>query len=221
MHSAPDGDTPYRLFLPVEYDTSQRYPLILWLHGASGSGTDNALQITGDQTAGTHTWTTEESQAEHPAFVLVPQADNGWVPANSQDLGSVLTHVLQIVDAVSAEYPIDAHRVYVLGQSMGGAGVWNLMTNQPRRFAAAVLVCPVIHGADRAGLTVSIPTWIFMGERDGLAPVARDLVLTLRRLHGTPRYTEYPGAGHDIWTRVFKEPELRSWLFAQTKPGRE
>ena len=217
MHSAPDGNTPYRLFLPVMYDTAQRYPLILWLHGAGGSGADNAGQIAGDQTDGTHAWTTEQSQAAHPAFVLAPQAANGWATKDNLDLGPVLTHVLQIVDAVSAEYPIDSRRVYVLGQSMGGAGVWNLITNQPDRFAAAVLVCPVTYGADRAGKAVSVPTWMFMGERDGLAPVARDLILTLRRLGGKPRYTEYPGAGHDIWTRVFKDPELPAWLFAQTK----
>jgi predicted peptidase len=220
MHSAPDGNMPYRLFVPVEYDSAQRYPLILWLHGAGGSGTDNAGQIEGDQKAGTQAWITPEAQAAHPAFVLVPQADNGWVATNNLDLGPILTRVLQIVDAVSAEYPIDPRRVYVLGQSMGGAGVWNLMSNQPQRFAAAVLVCPVIHGADRASRAVSVPTWIFMGERDGLAPVARELVQTLKGLGGTPRYTEYAGAGHDIWTRVFKDPELGNWLFAQEKgPG--
>lgn len=217
MHSAPSGDTPYRLFLPVEYDTAKRYPLILWLHGAGASGTDNALQIDGDQKAATQAFVTPESQSEYPAFVLAPQADNGWVATNTQDLGPVLTRVLQIVDAVSTEYPIDPHRMYVLGQSMGGAGVWNLISNEPNRFAAAVLVCPVIHGADRANRAVAVPTWIFMGERDGLAPVARDLVATLKRLGGAPRYTEYPRAGHDIWTRVFKEPELRTWLFAQSR----
>jgi predicted peptidase len=217
MHSAPDGRMPYRLFVPVEYDTAQRYPLILWLHGAGGGGDDNAGQIAGDQTAGTHAWTTPESQAAHPAFVVVPQADNGWVVGSSPDLGPVLTHVLQIVDAVTAEYPIDPRRVYVLGQSMGGGGAWNLVSNRPDRFAAAVLVCPAIHGVERAASAVGVPMWVFMGDRDILAPAARELVETLRRLGGTPRYTEYPGAGHEIWTRVFKEPELPGWLFAQTR----
>lgn len=217
MHSAPDGDMPYRLFLPVEYDSLQRYPLILWLHGAGGGGTDNADQIAGDQTAGTHAWTTPEMQAEHPVFLLAPQADNGWVTADNPGLGPVLTRVLQILDAVSAEYPIDPRRVYVLGQSMGGAGAWNLISNQPERFAAAVLVCPVIHSADRAAKAARVPTWLFMGEKDGLAPVARATMEALRRAGSTARYTEYPGAGHDIWTRVFKEPELPQWLFAQEK----
>src|SRR5260370_42665064 len=29
---------PYRLFVPANYDASQKYPLIFWLHGAAGRG---------------------------------------------------------------------------------------------------------------------------------------------------------------------------------------
>jgi predicted peptidase len=39
---------PYRLFTPKAYDKSQEYPLIIWLHGAGGAGTDNTRQISGD-----------------------------------------------------------------------------------------------------------------------------------------------------------------------------
>ena len=36
---------PYRLFIPSGYDKRRQYPLVLWLHGAGGSGTDNWRQI--------------------------------------------------------------------------------------------------------------------------------------------------------------------------------
>jgi predicted peptidase len=32
---------PYRLFIPEHSSKSRSYPLILWLHGASGAGNDN------------------------------------------------------------------------------------------------------------------------------------------------------------------------------------
>lgn len=217
MHSSPEGKLPYRLFLPAEYDSTKRYPLILWLHGASGSGNDNERQIEGDQIPGSRTWATPKAQAANPAFVLVPQTDAGWGIPAGEGLTPPLAMVLQILDAVTGEFPIDLRRVYLLGQSMGGSGVWDLVTLQPERFAAAVLVCPVIYHAERAPKAASVPMWIFIGDRDGLATSVRGVRDRLTTAGSTPRYTEYKGAGHDIWMKVFKEPDLSPWLFAQTR----
>src|SRR5258708_28326732 len=35
---------PYRLFVPANYDASQKYPLIFWLHGAAGRRSGNLKQ---------------------------------------------------------------------------------------------------------------------------------------------------------------------------------
>src|SRR5262249_22002919 len=43
---------PYRLFVPPGYDAKKKYPLVLWLHGAAGRGTDNVLQISQGNTLG-------------------------------------------------------------------------------------------------------------------------------------------------------------------------
>ena len=42
-------------------------------------------------------------------------------------------------------------------------------------------------------------------------------IAAIKKLGGSPRYTEYKGADHDIWIRTFKEPGLADWLFAQHK----
>ena len=217
MHSSPEGNLPYRLFVPAEYDSTKRYPLILWLHGASGSGEDNKGQITGDQVPGTQTWVTPQQQAEQPAFVLVPQTNSGWGSPEARDLTPPLAMVMQILDAVSAEFPIDPRRFYALGQSMGGSGVWSLVTHHPQRFAAAVLVCPVIYHVEHAPKAAGLPMWIFIGDRDNLMAVALEVKDRLGKAGSEPRFTIYKGAGHDIWTRVFKEPELPRWLFAQAR----
>ena len=60
---------PYRLFVPANYDANQKYPLIFWLHGANGRGSDNLNQISGGNEDGTHVWTTPANQAQLPAFV--------------------------------------------------------------------------------------------------------------------------------------------------------
>jgi len=40
---------PYRLFIPPSYDKDKQYPLVMWLHGAGGAGSNNLAQISEDQ----------------------------------------------------------------------------------------------------------------------------------------------------------------------------
>ena len=41
-----NNDTlPYRILLPLNYDASKKYPLILLLHGAGERGNDNESQL--------------------------------------------------------------------------------------------------------------------------------------------------------------------------------
>ena len=218
-HRSSNGAMPYRLFVPKNYEPQRRYPLILWLHGAGGRGTENEAQIAGDQIPGTQTWTTPERQAEHPAFVLAPQTNSLWWVADrsSPELSPDLAQVVEILDAVTSKYPIDAKRVYALGQSMGGKGAWILVSNKPELFAAAVLICPEHSDITRVAPVATLPFWIFQGSADGVAFVtgSRALATALNAAGGHPRYTEYPNMGHEIWTRVFDEPTLAPWLFAQ------
>ena len=210
---------PYRLFVPKNLVAERRYPLILWLHGGGGTGTDNVKQIEGDQVPGTRTWTSPERQATYPAFVLVPQSAGAWADLSTPELGPRLAVVVQILDALLSEFPIDPKRVYVLGQSLGGSGVWNLISNKPERFAAAIILCPNPGNLTQAARAATVPIWIFQGATDdfGRVPGSRALVAALKQAGGHPRYTEYPNVGHEIWTRVFAEPEIVLWLFAQSR----
>jgi hypothetical protein len=64
-----------------------------------------------------------------------------------------------------------------------------------------------------------LPIWSFQGDKD-FPPFLnsnRDMIAAIRKAGGSPRYTEYPGMGHEIWDRVFKEPGLVAWLFAQSQ----
>ncbi len=207
---------PYRLFVPATYKQDIQYPLVLWLHGAGGAGTDNRAQISRDQVSGTHTWTKAQNQAKYPAFVLAPQSPTNWVSSGLDRLSPEMSLVLAILDAVRAEFNIDPGRIFVAGQSDGGIGTWNLIMQRPALFAAAIPLCG---GGDssRAGLIANLPVWAFHGARDSVINVAesRRMINALQKAGGRPRYTEYANVGHDVWTRAFAEPELVDWLFAQ------
>jgi predicted peptidase len=203
---------PYRLFIPPDYSSHRKYPVVVWLHGAGGLGSDNFLNITNDQVPGTRLWTTPENQANHPAFVLVPQTPSGWAFGDSGR--RAVDIVPPMLSALATEYAIDTTRLYVAGQSLGGAGAWELMRTHPNLFAAGIVVCPAL-SEFRAGVTT--PVWIFVGDQDSPSIVegSRRMRDSINAAGRPLRYTEYPGAGHDIWERVFQEPDLVPWLFSK------
>src|SRR5258708_39814884 len=61
---------PYRLFVPADYDASQKYPLIFWLHGAAGRGADKLQKNSGGKEDGTAVWTKPANPAQVPRFVV-------------------------------------------------------------------------------------------------------------------------------------------------------
>lgn len=211
---------PYRLFVPRGYDPSRKYPLVVWLHGGEGTGRDNLRQISGGNRVGSHVWVTPANQAKYPCFVVAPQAseEESWVRRDLKSPSGQLRLVPELVEKLQETYSIDAGRVYVSGQSAGGFGTWGVVNERPEMFAAAVPICG---GGDeaKAAALVGTPVWAFHGEKDKAVPVERSrrMVAALKRAGGSPRYTEYAGEGHVIWEKVFGEPELLPWVFAQRR----
>jgi predicted peptidase len=218
-YHSPTGETiQYRLFVPLHYDSAKKHPLVLWLHNAAGRGDDNLAQISGSNTFGTHIWTTPENQQKYSAFVLAPQVSEtkAWARPHAQAPPVSIRLALEILDSVEKEYSIDLAGVYVAGQSMGGEGVWAALAAAPGRFAAAIALCG--YGFDdmipRAAKT---PVWIFQGDSDEIVPVerARQWVAALRNAGGSPKYTEIPGWGHNVWEKAFADPTVADWLFEE------
>jgi predicted peptidase len=214
---------PYRLFKPSH---AGRLPLVLYLHGSGGLGNDNERQLRLGNVFGTHVWALPENQKRFPCYVCAPQTDRGWARYEEQPAGGPARVVagfgdgarlaLEIVRALVREFAIDDRRVYVTGQSMGGAAVWNLLVQRPHVFAAAVICCGSAT-ADDVSRAARTPLWNFHGDADGTVPVAisRTRVAALRKAGGHPLSTEYAGVDHNVWEWAFTEPALPEWLFAQ------
>ncbi|MBC7931390.1 MAG: hypothetical protein H7Z38_12580 [Rubrivivax sp.] len=43
------------------------------------------------------------------------------------------------------------------------------------------------------------------------------MIAAIKLAGAAPKYTVYKGAGHVIWDKVFGEPELLPWVFAQKR----
>lgn len=218
-----DGDftLPYRLLKPSNPEPGKRYPLILFLHGAGETGTDNKKQLKNSVDE-----IIKRAEAREPIFLLAPQS-RGWWAGVHWNLDSHvmpekptqnLAAVVALLEQIEKAYPVDPKRIYVTGLSMGGLGTWDIICRYPEKFAAAVPVCGAADTAQAPKL-VHLPIWTFHGDKDTVIKVhrSRDMVAAIRAAGGNPIYTERAGLGHNAWDVAYKNDELYKWLFAQSK----
>ena len=206
----------YRLLKPLDYDSTQKYPLAVCLHGGAGWGTDNIKQFDGSLEA--QILYTPENRKKYPAFLFVPQCPPGTSWGGVPGLRNVDSLVFEIIHSLEQEFSIDTHRRYVMGHSLGGYGAWYFIGTRPEMFAAAI---PSAGFGDSSfgKLIADVPVWAFHGRLDRKVSMngSRDIIEAMRQAGGNPKYTEYPEIGHGTWDSMKNNPELMDWLFAQRR----
>ena len=127
----------YQLYIPENYDESQSYPMIQFIPDASavGRGTDYVLT----QGWGGLIWASEEEQAKHPAFVVVPVFTETVVDDSFNHSGQIDV-AMRLLQSLTETYSIDTDRIYTTGQSMGGMTSFHLSIAYPDFFAAYLFV---------------------------------------------------------------------------------
>jgi len=216
LYEAPGGVVlPYRIYVPQKYDTAKQYPILLYLHGMGERGGDNRLHVSKNSVM--ETLLLEENRAAYPCVVLAPQCPEdafwgeGYLPA-----------LMGLLEHTRAAYSTDCARQYITGLSMGGFGTWGMLAAYPDNFAAAVPICggwDMDDDVENVPVMKGVPIWAFHGALDMTVPVARtrDMVKALEAVGGNIKYTEYQDEYHGIAARVYSEPALFPWLFAQSK----
>ncbi|HEU4470602.1 MAG TPA: prolyl oligopeptidase family serine peptidase [Flavisolibacter sp.] len=222
---------PYRVLLPLNYDTAKAYPVIFFLHGAGERGRDNEKQLV----HGSKLFLQEEVRKNFPAIVVFPQCGTndywsnvlrthdasgkrqfhflpGGEPTRSMALLQKLTRL------ILASYRVKSNQVYIGGLSMGAMGTYELVRRMPRIFAAAFAICG---GAEPSTARQLKQTswWIFHGLKDDVVdPVfSRKMTDALKAAGADTRLTLYPEANHNSWDPAFAEKELFTWLFSKKK----
>lgn len=222
---AAGNKLPYQLMTPQHKTASQRYPLVVLLHGSGERGIDNAAQMKN----GVHAFVEEDMRQKHPCYLLLPQCppEQRW-GGSSRDAKLVFDEnnptvpgrlLIELIEKTLKENPdIDRNRVYITGLSMGGFGTFDALMRRPDLFAAGMPLCG---GGDpvHAARIKNIPLWVFHGKLDEvvLPRFSRDMVDALKKAGGKVQYTEYSTLGHNVWDVTYYNPAVLEWLFSQQK----
>lgn len=201
-----DGGYDFLLYLPESYDKSEEeLPVVVYLHGRSCTGTDiNMVTKYGTITA-------IRRGVNVNAIVIAPQVESvqkGWEPKK----------VMEVLDYVSAHYRVDKNRIYAFGMSMGGNGVYKVLSAYPDRFAAGISMCGVCLVDVKP--IAKVPLWVIHGTNDADIPHSRSMDFVQKMIAGKMasrlRFTLLEGCNHSILARVFMMEKAYDWLFSHS-----
>ena len=179
---------PYRYFIPSNYDSMKKFPLIVALHGMGGDENSFFAAYNNGEI---------KRLAESRGYIVV--CPKGRAPA-SMYLGTAELDVIDVIREMKRNYSIDEDRVYLMGHSMGGYGTWSVAVNNPDIFAA---LAPISGGgnplviAKLKGIS-NIPWIVTHGDKDPTVPVdeSRKMVKAAQAIGIKVKYNEVPGGDH-------------------------
>lgn len=223
-HSTIETDSiRYRLLFPKNYDSTKKYPLVLFLHGAGERG-DSSLTV-----KHIGIWALQEKNRDkYECFVLVPQCEknNKWVEVDwaadfhtqPKEMSKYMNLTVQLLEKIEKELPIDSTKIYLTGLSMGGYGTWDLAARFPKKFAAIVPICG---GADEktAHSLKAMPIWVFHGALDQTVKTKRSqtMVEAIKKTGNKDiYYTEYAKIQHASWKPAYEDERMWKWLFEKS-----
>ena len=198
---------PVWVFIPKNYQRTNSYPTIVFLHGLfeAGNGNDSCLSAgLGPVIA--------KSPEDWPFITVFPQSNGTWRGEDRQRL------VIAGLDAVEEKLSVDRDRVILAGLSYGGLGVWEIGANNLDRFSALVPIASprAIELAPRLSV---LPVWAFNFRADLVIPSsgAEQMCRQIIAHGGSARQTKFAGIGHDCWDLAVAESNLVDWMLTQRR----
>jgi predicted peptidase len=242
------GIARYRISRPEGYDiadSSRSYPLVVYLHGSAGRGSDNQKQLDGLGYLGYGIRSLSgRFQTEHPSFVYVPQS-----PLNSPWRGEVLEEIVETIEHLKTVYPIDPRRLYLIGFSLGGSGSYELANRyyqeKGQSFAAIVRMAGQLSYSETVyDVVAKSAVWLHVGLQDTPLRVdmAREAFKKFKERHADSvetmhtivvdgyqgntsvlkvgevdlaRFSVYPDLGHGISYLPAVYPDVLTWMFSK------
>ncbi len=231
-----DLDLPYAIYLPQNYDPSQKYPVVLALHG-TGEIRESVDEILRKSAMAT-LWAEASEYGNHPCIVVVPQCrirydeQDNWTTIEQYFQHRTdspfwpmpqLKAVWKLLENIRSWYSVDEKRMYLTGVSSGGIAAYVLAQDHPGVFAAIAGVCSVMNPWKLEALR-GTAIWMFHADDDPMIVPSQTLnpICGMMDQIGLPyRLTRYPEgrifwrSGHFSWEAAYCDPGLVDWMFSQ------
>jgi predicted peptidase len=226
------GDTlPYRILFPVNFDPTQKYPLIIILHDSQLCGNDNEAQLK----HGGSFFQKASVREKYPAIVVFPQCPktDSWSDVTKQTETGVnrftfptdehptkaLLALTGLINEFLEKPYVNAHHIYIGGIEMGGMGTFELIAREPKLFAAAFPIGGGDNTLNAKKYAKKVPVWIFHGEKDKMVLADHSIVMAeaIKQAGGDPKFTLLTDDGFACWNHALTQPDFMPWLFANSK----
>lgn len=123
----------YRVFVPSDYNTEIKYPMVINMHGAGSNAIEQQY------------YSQMDSIAEIEKFIVVyPNAISGFWNVYSESGADDVGFNSALIDTMLVNYSIDNKRVYSTGMSMGGFMSYRLACQLNNKLAAIGSVAGVM-----------------------------------------------------------------------------
>lgn len=149
----------FRVIAPTDASETNKRPLVMALHGASG-GSPTAHQNTSCYV--------EPGLEELNAYIISPNAGTEqWYSINNQ------IQVINLLELAKANWHVDATKVLVTGYSNGGNASWLYTDFFPQYFTAGIAMASSYNSrrADGSISAIAVPLYVIHSNADELFPV--------------------------------------------------
>lgn len=210
LESGKYEDMGYLLWVPDR--PRENMPLIVYLHGGNGKGSDTGLLLVQN---GFPRYLIEGRFGSLPAYVLIPQLDSAHPNWNA-----ALPQLAALIDSITTQRKIDAARISLTGHSIGATAVWDLALTHPGKFSA---IAPLGGSIDTTQFTLSTlrdtPIWAIVGSADttGVTECNSTFISALEQQNPVCYLTVVEGAGHSQITDAYlnSQSSIVYWLLSQ------
>lgn len=187
--------------------------LVIYLHGRSGSGTDNQKQM---EQPGVSAIARFLKKNRISSYFIVPQcpSDHEWDGRDGRP--GYTDRVEELISFYLSSGDIDPDCVYICGVSMGASGVWKLLKDNPTLFASAIIASGQTRNAVAAEFK-DTPIYITAGSDERSYGPLEWFAAEINKAGGSVTFELLPGKRHrEACDSAISSKRLK-WMFSQNK----
>lgn len=191
----------YYVSRPKNFCDKNVYPVVIFMHGAGTRGNDL------------------NKVSENPFFcennILLSEAIVYAPLCNEDTWFELYESVRDFVKYVYEHKNTDKSRIYLVGASMGGYAVWQMLMSDPQLYAGAIPICGggMYWNAGKLKIT---NVWAFHGKKDSVVFCKESIKMVdgINKWGGNAKITILDECGHNSWDYVYNTPDVFKWLLS-------